>query len=347
METNAKKPTLFSGIKPSGTLTLGSYLGAISNWTRYIDDYNSILCIVDLHTITVRIPPAELRRNSLTQLAYYIACGIDPEKCVLFIQSHVPAHAELAWVLDCYTMFGELSRMTQFKDKSAKNADNINAGLFTYPVLMAADILLYNTDIVPVGDDQRQHVEICRDIATRFNNICGETFRLPTAVLPKVAARVMSLSDPTSKMSKSETEDQSGCIFLTDSKDDIVRKFRRAVTDSEASVYYDEENKKGISNLMSIYSSITGSSFDQIANDFAGKGYGDFKLAVAEAVCDRLMPIQEKANALLSDKAYLEQVYSEGAARASALARRTLDKVYRKVGFVAKPRMGRMPEAGK
>lgn len=258
METNAKKPTLFSAIKPSGALTLGSYLGAISNWNRYIESYDSILCIADLHTITVRIPPTELRNNSLTQLAYYIACGIDPARCVLFIQSHVPAHAELAWVLGCYSMFGELSRMTQFKDKSAKNEENINAGLFTYPALMAADILLYQTDIVPVGDDQRQHVELCRDVATRFNGVYGETFRLPETVLPPVAARVMSLADPSSKMSKSDSGDQAGCIFLADSKDDIVRKFKRAVTDSEAAVYYDEENKKGVSNLMSIYSAVTG-----------------------------------------------------------------------------------------
>lgn len=334
---NQSKKTLFSGIKPTGTLTLGSYLGAIKNWTAFIEDYNSIFCIVDMHSITVRLDPAELRRDTIAQLAYYIACGLDPERCVLFIQSHVPAHAELSWVLGCYTMFGELSRMTQFKDKSAKNADNVNAGLFTYPVLMAADILLYQAHLVPVGEDQKQHVEICRDIAHRFNGIYGNVFTMPEAFIPKVGARIMSLSAPENKMSKSES-DPYGCILLSDSRDEIMRKFKRAVTDSESSVRYDPVNKKGISNLMTIYSAATGKSFAEIEAEFAGKGYGEFKPAVGEAVCELLRPIQEKAQSLLRNKDYLQSVYTEGARKASALAARTLDKAYRKVGFVSKPR---------
>ncbi|MBR6741093.1 MAG: tryptophan--tRNA ligase [Clostridia bacterium] len=337
MENVQNKKILFSGIKPTGTLTLGSYLGAIKNWKQFIDDYRSIFCIVDMHSITVRMDPAELRRNALQQLAYYIACGLDPEKCILFIQSHVPAHAELSWTLGCYTMFGELSRMTQFKDKSAKNADNINAGLFTYPVLMAADILLYKTDLVPVGEDQKQHVEICRDIATRFNGVYGDTFTIPESFVPKVGARIMSLSEPDKKMSKTD-DSNAGCILLTDSNDDIMRKFKRAVTDSDMEVRFDPQNKKGVSNLMSIYSVATGKDFDTISNEFSGKGYGSFKLAVGESVCDMLSPIREKANELLKNKDYLESVYSLGAEKAEAIARRTMDKVYRKVGFIAKPR---------
>ncbi len=336
METNEKRLIQFSGIKPTGALTLGSYLGAIKNWTDLVEQYESYFCIVDMHSITIRLDPAELRRNALEQLAYYIASGLDPEKCTLFIQSHVPAHAELSWVLSCYTMFGELSRMTQFKDKSAKHADNINAGLFTYPVLMAADILLYHTDVVPVGEDQKQHVEICRDIATRFNNLYGDVFTLPEPVLPKVGARIMSLSEPDKKMSKSD--DDSGCILLKDTDDVIMRKFRRAVTDSDMCVRYDPENKKGISNLMSIYASLSGKSFDEIALEFDGLGYGEFKSAVGELTCDKLRPIREQANALLKDKAYLESIYSAGAAKASRSAERMLEKVYKKVGFVRKPR---------
>ena len=297
METTEKRLIQFSGIKPTGALTLGSYLGAIKNWKNLTEQYESIFCVVDMHSITIRLDPAELRRNALEQLAYYIAAGLDPEKCTLFIQSHVAAHAELAWVLGCYTMFGELSRMTQFKDKSAKHADNINAGLFTYPVLMAADILLYDTDIVPVGEDQKQHVEICRDIATRFNNLYGNVFKLPEPVLPKVGARIMSLSEPDKKMSKSD--DDTGCILLKDRDDAIMRKFRRAVTDSDTAVRYDPVNKKGISNLMSIYASLSGRSFDEIAREFDGKGYGDFKSAVGELVCDKLRPIPSESRPTL------------------------------------------------
>jgi len=331
------KKTIFSGIKPSGSLTLGSYIGAIKNWVDLQDAYNCLYCIVDMHAITVRQNPADLRRRSLEQLAQYIACGLDPEKNILYIQSHVPAHAELGWVLGCYTMFGELSRMTQFKDKSAKNADNINAGLFTYPVLMAADILLYQADLVPVGEDQKQHVEITRDIAKRFNGVYGDTFTLPEPFIPKTGARIMSLSVPENKMSKSEIED-GGCVCLMDKPEDIMRNFKRAVTDSDTVVRFDPENKKGISNLMTIYSSATGKSFDAIEAEFAGRGYGDFKLAVGESVVEMLRPVREKAEDLLKNKDYLESIYADGAQKAAYLARKTLDKVYRKVGFVKKPR---------
>ncbi len=331
------KKIIFSGIKPSGSLTLGSYIGAIKNWVDLQDDYNCLYCIVDMHAITVRQKPADLRRRSLEQLAQYIACGIDPEKSILYIQSHVPAHAELSWVLGCYTMFGELSRMTQFKDKSAKNADNINAGLFTYPVLMASDILLYQADLVPVGEDQKQHVEITRDIAKRFNGVYGDTFTIPEPFIPKTGARIMSLSAPENKMSKSEIED-GGCICLLDKPEDIMRSFKRAVTDSDASVRFDPENKKGISNLMTIYSVATGKNFETIEAEFDGRGYGDFKLAVGESVVEMLRPVREQAEELLKNPDYLEKIYADGAMKASYLARKTLDKVYRKVGFVKKPR---------
>lgn len=332
------KKIMFSGIQPSGDLTLGSYMGAIKNWVDMIDDYNAFYCIVDMHAITVRQVPADLRRRTLEQLAQYIACGLDPEKVTLFVQSHVPAHAELGWVLGCYTMFGELSRMTQFKDKSAKNAENINAGLFTYPALMAADILLYQTDFVPVGDDQRQHVEICRDIAIRFNNIYGEVFNIPQAYIPKVGARIMSLTDPTGKMSKSD-KDPGGCVHLMESPDDIMRKFKRAVTDSDTSetcVRFDPAEKPGVSNLMQIYACATGDTFDGIENAFAGKGYGAFKSAVGEAVVEQLRPIREEATRILGDKAYLESVYKMGAEKAAGTAEKTLRKVYKKLGFIAK-----------
>ncbi len=333
------KKMIFSGIQPSGALTLGSYMGAVKNWLSFQDEYNCVYCIVDLHAITARQEPAELRRRTLQQLAQYIACGLDPEKCILFIQSHVPAHAELSWVLSCYTMFGELSRMTQFKDKSAKNADNINAGLFTYPVLMAADILLYQADLVPVGEDQKQHVEICRDIAGRFNGIHGDVFRMPEPFIPKVGARIMSLADPLAKMSKSD-ENPNGCVLLMDSPDDIRRKFKRAVTDSEARVEFrpGDPAKAGINNLMSILSVATGKSVEEITAEYEGRGYGDFKPAVAEAVIELLRPVREKAEELMKNFDYLEQVYADGARRAAAIADRTLSKVYKKVGFVSKPR---------
>ena len=331
---NETRKSILSGIQPSGELTLGSYLGAIKNWGARAEEYDCYYFMADLHTITVRQNPADLRRRTLTQLAAYIACGLDPEKNVLFIQSHVPAHAQLAWVLDCYTMFGELSRMTQFKDKSAKNADNINAGLFTYPALMAADILLYQADLVPVGEDQKQHVEICRDIATRFNNLYGETFKLPEPYIPKTGARVMSLTSPDHKMSKSD-HDQNGCVYLLEKPEDIMRKFKKAVTDSDACVRYAPKEKPGVSNLMQIYSACTGKSFEDIEAEFAGRGYGDFKMAVGEAVVETVRPIQEETTRLLADKAYLESVYRSGAERASYIANKTLRKVYKKVGFIA------------
>ena len=332
----AVKKTLLSGIQPSGDLHLGNYLGAVRNWAALPDEFNCFYFMADLHTLTVRQNPAELRRRSTTQLAQYIACGLDPEKNVLFLQSHVHEHAELGWILNCYTMFGELSRMTQFKDKCAKNADNINGGLFTYPSLMAADILLYQTDYVPVGEDQKQHCELTRDIANRFNNLYGETFKVPEPYIPKVGARIMSLGNPTSKMSKS---DPTGCVFLMDSPEEIARKFKRAITDSdtERCVRYDPENKPGVANLMNIYASVTGKSFDEIESEFAGKGYGVFKPAVGDAVIETLRPIREEAERILADKAYLKQVYTDGAMKASSVARKTLRKVYKRVGLVEKP----------
>ncbi len=334
-ETQIQKKRMLSGIKPSGSLTLGSYVGAIRNWKDRADEFDCYYFMADLHTITVRQNPADLRRRSLEQLAQYIACGIAPEKNVLFLQSHVHQHAELGWVLNCYAMFGELSRMTQFKDKSAKNADNINGGLFTYPALMAADILLYQADLVPVGEDQRQHVELTRDIARRFNGVYGEVFKVPEPYIPKVGARVMSLSNPEAKMSKSEDEDP-GRVTLMDKPEDIMRLFKRAVTDCDTEVRYDWDNKKGISNLMSIYSAATDRTYEQIEAEFAGRGYGDFKKTVGEAVVEMLRPIREEATRLLSDKAYLQKVCAEGAEKASYVAEKTLRKVYKKVGFVAR-----------
>ncbi len=328
-----EKKTIFSGIQPSGELTLGSYLGAIKNWVALSAEYNTYFCIVDMHAITVRQNPADLRRRTTAQLAQYIACGLDPEKNTIFVQSHVPAHAELAWVLNCYTMFGELSRMTQFKDKSAKNADNINAGLFTYPALMAADILLYQTDLVPVGEDQKQHVEICRDIATRFNGVYGDVFKMPEPYIPKVGARIMSLTSPENKMSKSD-KDPGGCVYLMQKPDEIMRSFKRAVTDSETSVRYDPKEKPGVSNLMQIYSCATGESFEEIEAEFSGKGYGEFKPKVGEAVVELLRPIREEAERLTADKDYLQSIYRAGAEKAGYTANKTLRKVYKKVGFV-------------
>ena len=335
MEENVRKKRILSGIQPSGNLTLGSYLGAIRNWAALADEYDCYYMLADMHTITVRQAPAELRRHTLTQLAAYIASGLDPEKNVLFVQSHVPAHAQLGWVLDCYTMFGELSRMTQFKDKSAKNADNINAGLFTYPALMAADILLYQADLVPVGGDQKQHVEICRDIAARFNGIYGDTFKLPDPYIPKVGARIMSLTTPTSKMSKSD-KDPNGCVYMLEKPEDILRKFKKAVTDSDACVRFDPAEKPGVSNLMQIYSVATGRDFAAIEQEFAGQGYGSFKQAVGESVVELLRPIREETDRLLADKAYLESVYRAGAEKASYVANKTLFKVYKKIGFLAR-----------
>ena len=329
-----QKKVMLSGIQPSGDLHLGNYLGAIKNWVERTDEFDNYYFMADLHTITVRQNPADLRRRTLEQLALYIACGLDPEKNTLFIQSHVPQHAELGWVLQCYTMFGELSRMTQFKDKSTKHKDNINAGLFAYPSLMAADILLYQPDFVPVGEDQKQHCELTRDVAQRFNNIYSDTFKVPEPYIPKTGARVMSLNAPDSKMSKSIPE---GCIFMMEKPEDIQRKFKRAITDSDTEncVRFDPVNKPGVANLMNIYSAVTGKTFEEIEAEFAGMGYGKFKPAVGDAVIETLNPIREEATRILTDKAYLESVYKAGAEKASYVANKTLRKVYKKVGFVA------------
>ncbi len=337
IQETAPKKRMLSGIKPSGDMTLGSYLGAVKNWAERADEYDCYYFMADLHAITVRQNPADLRRRTLEQLAQYIACGLDPEKNTLFIQSHVHQHAEMGWILNCYAMFGELSRMTQFKDKSAKNADNINGGLFTYPSLMAADILLYQPDLVPVGEDQKQHVELTHAIARRFNSVYGDVFKLPEPFVPKVGARVMSLTNPTAKMSKSENDD-TGRVLLMDSPDVIMRQFKRAITDSDTEncVRYDKENKPGVANLMTIYSACTGKTFEQIEAEFAGKGYGAFKPVVGEAVVETLRPIREEASRLMKDKAYLESVYHSGAEKAGYMAEKTLRKVYKKVGFVAR-----------
>lgn len=322
---------IFSGVQPSGILTIGNYLGAIQNWVKLQNDYHCIYCVVDMHAITVRQTPADLRRRTYETLAIYIAAGINPETSTLFVQSHVPCHAELAWVLNCYSMFGELSRMTQFKDKSAKHADNVNAGLFTYPVLMAADILLYQADLVPVGIDQKQHIEITRDIATRFNGIYGDVFKIPEGFIPQNGAKIMSLAEPTKKMSKSD-ENPGAFVSLLDDRDTIIRKFRRAVTDSDTAVRY-APGKDGINNLMTIYSCFTGKTMEEIEREFDGQGYGVFKNAVGEAAADGLRPLQDEYAKLMNDKTYLESIMKDGAASAYRIARKTLSKVYRKVGF--------------
>lgn len=327
-----KKKVIFSGIQPTGVMTLGNYLGALQNWVLLQDEYNCIYSVVDLHAITVRQNPKDLSENTLRAVALLLACGIDPQKSILFIQSHVPAHAQLSWVLSCNTQFGELSRMTQFKDKSQKNADNINAGLFTYPALMAADILLYNADLVPVGEDQKQHLEITRDVAARFNHIYGKTFTLPEPYIPKLAARIMSLQEPDKKMSKSD-DNPKAFITILDSEDAIIKKFRSAVTDSESDVCY-REGKDGINNLMSIYSAVSGLTFPTIEQEFSGRGYGEFKTAVGQAVAERLAPVRENFERFYNDKAYLAKVYTEGAATAAHYSQRILDKVYKKVGFI-------------
>ena len=326
------KKVVFSGVQPSGVLTIGNYLGAIRNFSEFSDVYHCYYYVVDEHAITVRQVPAELRKRTYETLALYIACGLDPEKNTLFVQSHVSAHAELGWILDCYTMFGELSRMTQFKDKSAKNADNINAGLFTYPSLMAADILLYQTEMVPVGVDQKQHLELTRDIATRFNQIYGETFVVPEPYIAPTTAKIMSLAEPTKKMSKSD-ENENAVVRILDPKDAIIRKFKRAVTDSGCEIKRGE-GKDGIMNLMSIYSAFTGKTEDEIEAEFEGKGYGDFKLAVGETCADALAPVQAEFARLMADKAYLEDVMAKGAEAAGRDAARTMSKVRRKIGFI-------------
>ncbi len=336
MEETIAKKRILSAIQPTNTPTLGNYLGALVNWIKLQNEYDCAYCIADLHSITVRQDPQKLRKQITESYALLLAMGVDPQKSIAFIQGHNPAHAELSWVLSCYTQFGELSRMTQFKDKSEKHPENINAGLFTYPVLMAADILLYQADLVPVGVDQKQHIELARNIAQRFNSVYGDTFTMPEPYITKTTAKIMSLQDPTKKMSKSD-ENPNACISILDDKDTIVRKFKRAVTDSEAEVAY-REGKDGINNLMSIYSAVTDKSFDEIEKEFAGKGYGDFKLAVGEATADMLAPMQAEFNKIISDKKYIEQCMKEGAEKAYKASRRTLQKVYKKVGFVELPR---------
>ena len=331
-EAPARKKRIFSAIQPSGQMTLGNYLGAIRNWVEMQDEFDCVYATANLHAITVRQDPKKLKENTTNLFALLIAAGVDPEKSIFFHQSMVPAHAELSWVLSTFTQFGELSRMTQFKDKSARHADNINAGLFTYPSLMAADILLYQADLVPVGDDQRQHLELTRDIAVRFNGIYGKTFVVPEPYIKKNAARVRNLLDPSKKMSKSDPNTKS-FILMTDEPATILKKFRSAVTDSEASVRY-AEGKDGINNLMEIYSACTGKTYEQIEDEFRGKGYGDFKSAVGEAVVASLEPIQIIYKELISDKKYLDELAQKGAANAERLAKRTIEKVYKKVGLV-------------
>lgn len=325
------KKTLFSGMQATGNLTLGNYLGALKNWVSIADEYQTFYCVVDMHSITVRQDPAELRKRARNLLTLYIAAGLDPEKNCIYYQSHVSGHAELSWILSCFTYMGELNRMTQFKDKAAKHADNINAGLFTYPVLMAADILLYQADVVPVGIDQMQHLELTRDIAIRFNNLYGDVFTIPEAYLGKAGAKIMSLQDPTKKMSKSD-ENLNGSIYLMDDTDTIIRKFKRAVTDSEACVRYSDD-QPGIKNLIDIYCATTGKTPQEIEREFDGKGYGDFKLAVGEAVADLLKPLQDRYADLSKDKAYIDRVIKENAEKASYYSTKTLRKVQKKIGF--------------
>lgn len=328
--------TIFSAIQPSGTITIGNYFGAIKNWVELQKVYNCIFALADLHTITVLQEPKILKKNTLEAYALLLACGIDIEKSLFFIQSHVNTHAQLAWILDCYTQFGELSRMTQFKDKSLKHEDNINMGLMDYPVLMAADILLYQTELVPIGADQKQHLELSRDLAIRFNNRFGETFKIPEPYITKQTARVMSLAEPERKMSKSDAN-LNAFISMNDDPDTIIRKFKRAVTDSDNKIVYSQE-KPGISNLLSIYSAFTGKTIEQAEQEFEGKGYGDFKIKVGEAVVETIEPIRQEKNKILTDKAYIDDVLKIGAEKAERLAYRTLSKVYKKLGLLPRKR---------
>ena len=325
------KKVLFSGMQATGSLTLGNYLGALKNWVSLSDEYECFYSVVDMHSITIRQDPAELRKRARALLTLYIAAGLDPEKNCLYYQSHVSGHAELAWILNCFTYMGELNRMTQFKDKSAKHADNINAGLYTYPVLMAADILLYQADVVPVGKDQLQHLELTRDVAQRFNNIFGDVFTIPEPYVGKVGAKIMSLQDSAKKMSKSD-ENPNASIYLMDDPDTIIRKCKRAVTDSEATIAYRDE-QPGIKNLIDIYSACTGSTPEEVVREFDGKGYGDFKMAVGEAVVSVLKPLQSRVAELEKDKAYIDGIIKNNAEKAQYFANKTLRKVQKKVGF--------------
>ena len=333
-QTPVRKQRILSGIQPTGTPTLGNYIGAMRNWKLLEDEYDCLYMVADLHTITVRQEPAKFRQNAMQMLGLLLASGLDPKKSVLFFQSHVHQHAELAWLLDCYTYMGEMSRMTQFKDKSAKHADNINCGLFTYPVLMAGDILLYQANLVPVGKDQTQHLEICRDIAQRVNGLYGNVFTIPEGYYSKVGARVQSLQDPARKMSKSDAEDSF--ISVLDTPDVIRRKYRRAVTDSLACIRFDPENQPGVSNLLSIICALTGEDMEKVVASFEGKGYGDLKAAATDVTIETLAPIQAEFARVMKDKKYMEEVYREGAQRAGAIAERTLQKLMKKIGYVAK-----------
>ncbi len=330
-EQKTRKPVIFSGIQPSGSITLGNYIGAIRNFTLLEKDYDCLFCVVDLHALTIRRVPADLRRQTLELAALYIACGLNPEKNIIYCQSHVPEHAELAWILNCFTYMGELSRMTQFKDKAARHQENVNAGLFTYPTLMAADILLYQTNLVPVGADQKQHLELSRDIAERFNGLYSDTFVVPEPYIPTTTAKVLSLTDPTRKMSKSEAEDSY--IALLDNPDDMRRKFRRAVTDSDTEIRYDPENKPGVTNLLNILSAVTSVSVETLCKEMEGQGYGVLKDRTAEAVIEHIRPIRAEFDRLIKDKTYLNETLKTNAGRAQAIAQRTLRKVYKKVGL--------------
>lgn len=327
-----ERKILYSAVQPTNNLTIGNYIGAIKNWVELQEGYDCYFAIADMHAITVRQEPKELRQKTLSLAALYLACGIDSDKCALYIQSNVAAHAELCWALNTFTYVGEMERMTQFKDKSLRHADNINMGLMDYPVLMAADILLYQTDVVPVGLDQRQHLEIARDIAKRFNNLYSPTFKVPEGLYMKVGAKICDLQEPSKKMSKS-AENPNGSVFLSDDRDTVIRKFKRAVTDSGSEILYDPDSKPGVSNLLTIYSVFSGKSVKEAERDFAGKGYGDFKLAVGEAVADKLAPVQAEQARLLADKEYLNGLLKKGAERAAYTAEKTLAKVYRKIGF--------------
>ena len=327
-----EKKTLFSAVQPSGTPTIGNYVGAINNFVKLQDEYNCIYSIADLHCLTVKQDPSQLRKATQELLALYIACGINPDKCIMFVQSHVPAHAELTWILNTITYPGELNRMTQYKDKSRSHADNVNIGLMDYPVLMSSDILLYKTSVVPVGADQKQHVELARDLAIRFNGRYSDTFIVPEPIFPKFGAKIYSLADPTKKMSKSD-ENINSYISMYDDTDTIIRKFKRAVTDSDTKIYFDAENKKGISNLLTIYSVFANTTIEDAVKEFDGKGYGDFKIRVGEAVAEGIKPITDERLKILSDKKYLDEIMIKGAENASRIANRTLSKVYKKVGL--------------
>lgn len=329
-----RKKRSLSLIQPTSVPTLGNYLGAMRGWADFQEDFDTIFGIADLHSITVRQDPKKLREQTVQLYALLMSVGLEPEKSILFVQSHVPQHSQLGWLLNCYTQFGELSRMTQFKDKSQQHSDNVNAGLFTYPCLMAADILLYQADVVPVGADQKQHLEIARDIAERFNGVYGNVFTVPEPYIPKAGARVMSLADPTRKMSKSDPNPK-GTVYLTDEPNVIMKKFKSAVTDSEMSVRY-ADGKDGINNLMTIYSAVTGRDYQAIEDEFAGRGYGDFKKAVGEAVVAELEPVQKKYKELMNDKAYLQDCWTKGGEFAQRLSQRTLDKAMKKIGFLMK-----------